>query len=710
MTSAVPSGYRFASAKHWQVCLVAQAAASATAIRPLAPLAAPSEPLHPSVGAFAPAATPSGEVGWRDDAGRWHRTMPGDSLVDVMDAPAAMAGAHRVVATSADYWAATTTSVEVFDAATLSRRFVVGFDGARVIDLAAVGRDDDVAVLVARDGVVRVMRVDCGGRPDAGVVLRGLNDAMGLAAMASPLHYIVLAADARRLLAFAGHGGEARWRVTLPTLAPCFAADAISGDGRARVFVVGRDDAHDDGAGDGPSHLMVFDIDGVRIDDVPLPEAATGLAGARDGAWVTGASGLYRLAASATVPDTLAEVRANLLTPALDAPDVADGRRWLRIECRGELPAGSTLEIGCASTDDEALRDRVVECANDSSLPPSQRLRKVQALEGLKRSSMVFHGAAGATGTVLSAAPLYDLHDRFLWVGVSLSAGAGASLPSIERIDVFYPGRTLMTQLPSIYQREEVRPGSFLRGLVGVLETTTQDLDARLARLGSHVHPATAPEEWLDAVARWLGLPWDDALELNQKRALMGDAEAIASGRGTRAGLSALLSAIVRGTSGRWRIRDLNVDHGMTVLGGAACEGMALPALIGGAPRSTARLGVGAALGRLRLACAGAGEDDAGSRFLGRVQVSVAAEAHDAARWSPWLERLLREMLPVGTTLVLRWLCAGALDRAADGGVITLQGVPLARLDADMPIGAARLPDESAGLPATSDRSGPNLH
>jgi phage tail-like protein len=712
MRTMVPSGYHFASQAHWQACLLAQVGRAQGVIRPLAPLTAPAVPVHRSTGAFAPAAAPTREVAWRDAAGRLHRAMPHDELVEVIDAPGAMARSARWVATAADYWTAGEGghTVEVFDAASLSRRFVVGFDAARVIDLAAFGREGGVAVLVVREGIVRVVQVDCAGHADTGVVLCGLDDAMGFAAFAPTPGYVVLAADARRLLAFATEGGTARWRVTLPTLAPCFAADAIGGDARMRVFVAGRDNAQAGEAGDGAAHVLVFDLDGVRVDDVALPEAATGLAGSRDGAWLTGKRGLYRLTESACVPDSLDEVRAHLLTPLLEAPDVPDGRRWLRVECRGALPADATLEIACGSTDDEALRDRVLALANDLSLPPSRRLQNVLAVGGLWRAPMVFHGAATTAESVLSAAPLHGVRDRFLWVCISLSAGAGAALPSVVQADVFYPGRTLMEQLPAIYQREELRPGSFLRGLVGVLETTTQDLDGRLGKLGSRIHPDTAPGEWLDGVARWLGLPWDDALDSLQKRALMARAETIARGRGTRAGLGELLDAIVSGSSARWRVRDLTVDHGMAVVGGAACAGSMLPALLGGAPRSSARLDVGATLGRLRLSCSGGAEDDSGKRFLGRVQVGVAADAVDAARWSPWLERLLQEMLPVGTTLALRWLRADALDGDADDGVVTLQGTPEARLGHSAAVGVSRLRGDIASLPSTSDRSGPSLH
>ncbi len=49
---------------------------------------------------------------------------------------------------------------------------------------------------------------------------------------------------------------------------------------------------------------------------------------------------------------------------------------------------------------------------------------------------------------------------------------------------MLYPGLTLMDNLPAIYRKEEDRPDDFLRTLVGVLETTTQDIDQRIGAMG----------------------------------------------------------------------------------------------------------------------------------------------------------------------------------------------------------------------------------
>jgi phage tail-like protein len=307
------------------------------------------------------------------------------------------------------------------------------------------------------------------------------------------------------------------------------------------------------------------------------------------------------------------------------------------------------------------------------------------------------------------AVPLHDVHDKYLWVAVSLTAGAGAKLPALSRLSVLYPGSTLMEHLPAIYQREEAHPGSFTRTLVGILETTTQDLDARIADMGRRIHPDHATAEWLDYLARWLGLPWDDALDETQKSCIVRRAPQIARGRGTRAGLEALLDCLVGGKPRRFRVVDGTVDYGLARIGGPECDGAALPAILAGLPGSAAQLDVQATLGTMQLPCDDAPPDDATSRFLGGIRVDVAATAHEVQRWQPWLARLVSEMLPVGTRASVRWTTAEGLrgNRLEDS--LALDADSAARLGTDAITGVARLPPTGSTLPASSNGDGPIL-
>jgi phage tail-like protein len=247
--------------------------------------------------------------------------------------------------------------------------------------------------------------------------------------------------------------------------------------------------------------------------------------------------------------------------------------------------------------------------------------------------------------------------------------------------------------LPALYRRAEVQPGDFLRSLVGVLESTTQMLDARIAQMGRYIHPKTAPGPWLDFIARWLGLPWDDAMSLDQKRAIATRAADLANGRGTRAGLEALLESLMPGRPRRFRVSDGTADFGMVMLGGTGCAGSRLPAILGGLPATATELGNKAILGRARLPCPGS-ENGAG-RLVGHIRVDVAATAEERARWQPWLRNLIEDMVPATVRVRLRWLSAAAFrpEPELDDDGLELGPPPTPHLGTDAVTGLARLPD-----------------
>src|SRR6185503_20796295 len=187
----------------------------------------------------------------------------------------------------------------------------------------------------------------------------------------------------------------------------------------------------------------------------------------------------------------------------------------------------------------------------------------------------------------------------------------------------------------------------------------TQGLDSRIGSLGRQIHPLTAPEPWLDFIARWLGVPWDDALTLTQKRAVVMRAPKLAKGRGARGGLETLLEALIPSSPQRFRVTDATADFGFAIVGGESCAGSALPAMLGGSTRWNSQLNSRAVLGYTRLPCVGQLEDGAW-QLAGKVQVVVEATAAEQKAWSPWLLALITEMVPLTARVTLRWATAEA--------------------------------------------------
>jgi phage tail-like protein len=707
--------YRFATAAQFDSCLFDRAdrgSRGAAGLRPFAPFAHTST-LYASAGAHAPAITRSGEILWRDDGGRLHRLPACADAPEAFPAPRALGEAARIIANARGLWVASGSVIELYEEETLARLMVVQLPDERIIDLAGNGQDG-VFALVERDGVSQAVPVDCIGRIGESVIFEGITQATAFVYLKRAKRFVILARQ--RLHFYRVHS------IPVAAMRPCFTAHALGSDGNSRVFLAGADGLGSAGvppAGPGASRsqggetppsqpagtpafrafVLSFDAEGNALGEVPLETPATGVAANRDNLVVTAARGVLRFRSADTVPDGAGEVRSALVTPMLQSPDREDARRWLRIEAAANLSAGASLEIAFAATDDAEVRDRLAAIAADASLSPSQRIRKMRGEPEVWRAPVVFHGAAQNV-----AAPLFDVRERYLWVSISLSAAAGAQLPELTQLDVLYPGRSLMEHLPAIYQRAEAQPGSFLRSLVGVLETTTHDLDARIAAMGTLIHPSTAPDEWLDFVARWLGLPWDDALTSAQKKAIVARAPELAGARGTRAGLEALLESLMPDTPRKFRVTDATADFGFAVIGGDGCAGSTLPAMLGGYTRWSAELDSRSVLGFMRLPCAGQ-RDDGVWRLAGKIRIEIAATAEERKAWEPWLLALITEMVPVTVRVELRWIGAHALRGDRLGGEIVLEGTPAAHLGSGAVTGLARLPDRGARLSA----AGPDL-
>jgi len=703
--------YRFSTDAHWAACLFMRADRDSRrtggGIRPFAPYARPAVS-YESRGGHAPVATQTRQILWVDDDGTLHRLEHCGGLPETHAAPYAIARASRLVATPRGVWVIgdPPDTLQLYDENSLTRLLVVGVPNARIADIASDGRDFFFA-LVQREDRWEIDRIDCAGHIVETTPLTEIKDAQAFVYLRRSQRFVVLG-DARhpRLYWLSADKGEILLSLPVAGLHPCFSADTLGSDAQDRVFLAGTDGKEFGSR----SYVLIFDADGNALGDVPLDGPATGVVAIRDSLLVTGQRGLSRFQAADVVPENSSPVQFTLMTPMLFSPDREDRRRWLRVEATTTLPEGSTLEIAWVATDKDPTRDRLNAIRNDESISASQRIEALlrDPDPDLRRGTTVFQGSSVEGTKTPFAAKLFDVSERYLWLSLTLTAAAGGRLPRLSELAVLYPGRTLMEDLPSIYQREEQQQDSFLRALVGVLETTTQNLDALIASMGKLLHPSTASEPWLDFIARWLGIPWDDALELSQKKAIVSRAADLAKGRGTRAGLEALLDALFPGTPRRFRVTDATADYGFAIVGGNACSGSALPAMLGGHTRWSAELDASAVLGFMRLPCDGQ-RDDGAWQLAGRVRIDIAATATERAKWAQWLPAVIREMVPLTARIDLRWVTTQSLRTSQLDGTLTLEPAPVPHLGTDAITSLARLPDGETRLTSFGPSTGTRL-
>lgn len=689
--------YRFGTTAQWASGLSARIdgdALDATGVvTPFAPYQ-DSPRLYKSSGAFAPAGARDGRIFWRAAGCVLSRLDPDDDRSEVIAAPAPPNAVHRMAVARDNLWLSGGSPAELrcHDTTQLARRFVVKLDGMRLIDFAGDGRDGVWALAVSEgcgsdedeNSHACCIHFDCAGYEVLRFAPAGPGMPIQLAWLARGERLVVLAAGGKQLRAYTPGNPEPLYTVDINSIRPCFGATWMASDSRSRVMLAGLE--HD--AWGGGATALTLDADGQFLHALALPAPATGIHATRNRLLVTTAEGLLHYTPGGTgagAASTGADTRCDFVTPVLQSPLNDNPRRWLRVEALATLPPGTSIEISYASTVDAEVQEKAGRIATDRGLTAGRRLALLREyLQGWK-APMVFRAAASGTQAPI-AVPLFDVHEPWLWVSVALLAAPGAAMPRLDRLDVLYPGRTLMEYLPRVYQRAEAEPDNFLRALIGVIETSTQEQDRRIAAMGGMIAPETAPPEWLDYVARWLDLPWDDALDEQQKRRVLASADLLASRRGTRAGLETLLAALLPGAPPPYRIVDVGAQYGFAALGAAP-----LPALLGGLPVSAAALNRKAVLGKARLTCAGSPPDDV-SRLVGQITVSVTATAAQRAAWEPWLANLIGAMLPATTRLVLRWASvAGRLLDDRLGGDYALNEAPAPHLGTDAVTGLARL-------------------
>jgi phage tail-like protein len=697
MTISSLHTYRFATADQWQACLMSRVDARSlqmdSQVRPFAPFD-PASTLYTTGVAHAPALMLGGQVAWHDDNGFFYRLLPGDEVPQKVIAPFAIARSSRMIA-ARHLWVIgpKRQSLQCYDRETLTRLLTVELPGVVVIDIAK-GNSGSVFALVKgrhKHEGASVVHVDSAGHVLETVPLE-VSRPKKFGFLPLSQRFVILTRDLHpRLCWFDVTGGRPIFSRVVGSTRPCFVATAISCNAQDQIFLAGSECT----GACGRSYVVILDADGNAVDAIPVASAdipVTGVAANNETLVVTGKRGLLRFGIAASVPKSAGDLMCTVITPSLFSPDRNGFRGWLRMEVFANLPQGTTLEISFASTDDDNIRTQLNNIAADKSLSATRRTQALLEVPDVWHSKTIFHGSTqpAMNVDVPFSAPLFNVAEHYIWGAVTLIASPDAALPSISELRVIYPDRGLMAHLPAIYRRAVDSP-DFLRSLVGVLEATTQELDDRMSTMSSRLRPNKAPDPWLNFVAGWLGVPWDDALGSDQKKNLLLHAEDLARKRGTRSGLETLLQCLIPGTPPRFRVTDATADFGFAIVGDATTPGSALPAMLGGSTRWNSALNSHAVLGYTRLPCPGQLEDGAW-QLAGKIRIEVAATPIERKQWQPWLQTLINHMVPVTAQAQLRWVGPSAL-MSNEFGSLTLAPEPLAHLGTDAVIGHARLPD-----------------
>lgn len=550
-----------------------------------------------------------------------------------------------------------------------------------IVDIATDGWDGVwVCLTPAEDANKKVVlcRIDCYGRTVISIPkfcadvpehnLLGSKSPLGMTCLVSHNVVVLLNGDGKAITLINIDDAQNPLPVTvsLQLQTPGFIATRIDSDYRDKLVLLGADQFG--GA------LLLLDAAGGLLDKLSNIDSAHDAAMLGNEILVADDKGIMRL--SSEPGDTGRDAVGTFLSPMLYSPDHDTLRGWLRAEISALLPKGSALTVTVMGTDDSDIKDRVKNIAKNTTLPPAVRQASIKdRLSSAPRREFTFTSTLDEPGRPSSlsrnnstlssstyAVPLFDRKERWLWLEVSLVAAPNGDLPALNELRVIYPDISLSQYVPAIFRGDVTGhdpksgdPSGFFRQLLGVLETTTQGIDQTIANLGKNIHPDRTQGEWFDFVARWLDLPWDDALPEEVKRRMLQGGAQLLNLRGTRAGLLWLLKLLF--PERKTHVTDINADLGFTVLGSSKQPGLgsSLPTVLTGLPANGAVLSRRATLGCMQLNKAADSDLLGVAPLMGLIRVEIGGDKAADSDLAVLLPKLIEKMIPAGLRVDIRW-------------------------------------------------------
>ncbi|HYJ84074.1 MAG TPA: phage tail protein [Allosphingosinicella sp.] len=628
--------YRFATEAQWRLCLTA--ALGETMI--LDPAKGKLVAERPPGDVLAFAVAPGGDSFWIDARGR----LAADACIGP-----ALGAIRRLLIGRNRLWAGTAHAATEIDRRSLQPLLTISLPG--LCDIAPAASD---GLWLLRKQ--RVWQIDSAGRSKGRGFLLA-ERAISLAAVGGKL--AALSPNGRRVELIATAGGR-RVAVDLDSLPGRGAGPAAGGaaagftgkrifGGSGRFLVMGEWD-------DGEAGYLLLDPNGAVAVRARWTGGSAPLDLVLSGADLFAAFGsenaveLRRFAAMARAGG---EAR---LTPALDTETLSGG--WQRAEIEARLPESATLSIRWAATSDENLRARVERAAEDPDRPDDSRLERVgRLLDGCWSGWVTYVGEpGGGDAPERFTVPIDAPGQPIAWVELRLMRNGASMSPRVEALAILHDGPSLIEHLPAIYRGSGDGDGT-MRRLVGVIEATTQEIDARIAGMAERLDPDRTDAAWLPALAAMLGLPFDESLDVAMQRRLLGAAPVILARRGARRGLLAMVGALFPDRP--IEIVDRTGQLAAIALGGPGFAGSSLPALLAGPSKRVPRLGARLVLGRTAL-CPADPCDRGSIAPTPEVSVSIAASGGERRLYDSAVRQMLDAMIPAGIRLRLRWTERGA--------------------------------------------------
>jgi phage tail-like protein len=250
--------------------------------------------------------------------------------------------------------------------------------------------------------------------------------------------------------------------------------------------------------------------------------------------------------------------RGRVCTYRLDGG--AFGIEWGRVFVDACVPAGTTLRVASATSDEDSALSGEPTVPHHPPVGVQVAIRRPDLTPPLAPTALApgpdplpyalhrretgrelpwaRHVAGDAFETY--EAPVLAPPGRYLWVTLEL-AGNTSATPRVRCLRAEHPSHDLLERLPATFSRDE-QVASFLRRYLALADGTLSDLEARSAERRALLDPASTPVELLDWLAGFLGLALDTRWPIPNRRCLIAEATRLFRTRGTVPGLRRFLA------------------------------------------------------------------------------------------------------------------------------------------------------------------------
>lgn len=244
---------------------------------------------------------------------------------------------------------------------------------------------------------------------------------------------------------------------------------------------------------------------------------------------------------------------------------VFDGKQpscvWHRIVIDGCIPRGASIEFQSRSADD---REQLAHSDWRRESSPYKR----QDGPEIHLHSPFTDGEQEIEGTGTWEWLVQDARGRFLELRMRFK-GNGRVTPRIRAMRVYYPRFSYLNKfLPAIFQEQD-QDNHFLDRYLANVEGFFTSLEDRIARAESLFDTRTAPEDFLDWLAGWLGgvlsTDWDDY----RRRLFIDHAELLFRWRGTKIGMRAAIRLVIDPCPGERIFQELKDKRSHSLAGAA---------------------------------------------------------------------------------------------------------------------------------------------